>query len=103
MIHAYNEDANAYNKPTLFGELGRWNSSLAAADGSLPVPARAEPCYRTAAKRAQSNWGVRANGHGYRQNRAGAPLRFRQDRPPGSSPRPQAIWRRFSFDRRYSG
>jgi hypothetical protein len=29
MIRAYNEDANAYNKPTLFGELGRWNSSLA--------------------------------------------------------------------------
>ena len=24
MIQTYNEDANAYNKPTLFGELARW-------------------------------------------------------------------------------
>jgi hypothetical protein len=29
MIHAYYEDANAYNKPTHFGELGRGHSSLA--------------------------------------------------------------------------
>jgi hypothetical protein len=36
MSQAYNEDANAYNKPTLFGEPGRWNSSPAPADGSLP-------------------------------------------------------------------
>jgi hypothetical protein len=33
MIHAYYEDANAYNKPTHFGELGRGHSRPAPADG----------------------------------------------------------------------
>jgi hypothetical protein len=28
MIHAYYEDANAYNKPTHFGELGRWDAGI---------------------------------------------------------------------------